>query len=90
MGRETSTPLFADDATIAKLVLGKRAADWSSSLAMWKKRGFPHPDPSTGLWYVKAVEAWFDKQYGLSQIPVLKPDGKEDFDAWRAGKRKAG
>lgn len=90
VAREVAAPMFADDAMMARIVLGGRAADWKSSLAMWKKRGFPLPDPSTGLWYVKAVEAWFDKEYGLDKNTILEPDGKEDFDAWRAKKRKVG
>ena len=46
--------------------LGLTAAEFGRVLPDLLARGFPSPDPTTGLYDLKAVEAWQDARSGLT------------------------
>ena len=35
-----------------------------------RARGFPQPDPTTGMYDLKAIDAWMDKRSGLAGLTV--------------------
>lgn len=84
-------PLYADDLAIGAAVLGfKRACEWRDMAPLLEMRGLPKIDPLHGGRYTPAVKAFYDKDNGLSEVAVLKPDGVEDLGAWsRKRKRRA-
>jgi hypothetical protein len=83
-------PLFADDASIGVALLGPgRAHEWDKIADLLETRGLPKIDSLMGGRYVPAVKAFFDRDYGLSVLSPLKPDGAEDLGAWHKRKRRA-
>jgi hypothetical protein len=54
--------------TVADL-LGLSAADFETRLPALHERKFPHPDPTTGLYCIEAVERW-----RLLRHPQLFPE----------------
>jgi hypothetical protein len=83
-------PLFADDTTIARVILGPdRAVEWSQIASLLEARGLPKIDPLMGGRYLPAVCAFFDEMYGLvpNDAAPLAPDGLEDFEGWQKSRR---
>jgi hypothetical protein len=78
-------PLYADEASIAVAILGrKRTGEWSQIAALLEARGLPKIDDLMGGRYVPAVKAFFDKEHGLTgAASPLAPDGTEDLGAWK-------
>jgi hypothetical protein len=63
-------PLYPDEATIAVLVLGKRAKDWPRiAKYMEDKHGLPRVDELMGGRYWPAVEECFGLRQGYSALP---------------------
>jgi hypothetical protein len=82
-------PLFAREDQIGAALLGAgREKEWRQIAPLLEARGMPKVDQLMGGRYVRAVVEWFDQQYGLSAGKPLAPDGVEDFDTWKAQKRK--
>jgi hypothetical protein len=83
-------PMFADDLAIGQALLGTvRAAEWPSLVPLYEREGFPRIDPVMGGRYVPAVKAFFDRQYGLTQVASTARDGIERPEKWNAPKRRA-
>ena len=50
----------------AARLLGMTVAEFETTLPRLQLRGFPHPDPDTGRYDRKAVEAWMDGRSALT------------------------
>jgi hypothetical protein len=75
-------PLYPDEATIAVLVLGKRAKDWPRiAKYMEDKHGLPRVDELMGGRYWPAVEECFRLRQGYSALPRV--DGSPPPDMRR-------
>jgi hypothetical protein len=84
-------PLFASDEALGAALLGAdRVKEFRQMLPLLEQRGFPKIDHLMGGRYVPAVQAHFDRQYGLDGAALsLAPDGTEDFEGWKQeAKRK--
>jgi hypothetical protein len=46
--------------------LGLSEKSFRALLSNFIKRGFPKPDPDTGLYDLKAIDNWMDKRSGLT------------------------
>jgi hypothetical protein len=70
MSRPRSVPARGDvpEGTVAQL-LGVSLADFEARRADLRDRGFPEPDPTTGLYCVEAVDRW-----RLRRHPLLFPE----------------
>jgi hypothetical protein len=70
MSRRRRIPDRGDVAASAVAdLLGLSLADFSSREAALRERGFPEPDPTTGLYCVEAVDRW-----RLRRHPRLFPE----------------
>lgn len=74
------TPLFVSEADLARQH-GLTGAEWAARAIILEREGFPHRDPITGLRYARAVQAFWDRRYGLSTAEPIALDGKENLDA---------
>ncbi len=64
----------------AARLLGMTLTEFEATLPRLRLRAFPAPDPDTGNYDLKAVEAWMDRRSGLATDP--KPqDAGLDFHA---------
>ena len=82
-------PLFADDASIGVVLLGKeRACEWKQIVPLYERLGLPKIDEVMGGRYVPAVKAFFDRQYGLVTLVPGAPDGIERPEAWTTAGQK--
>ncbi len=50
----------------AARLLGLTLAEFTATLPRLERRGFPMPDPDTGRYDRKAVEAWMDRRSPLT------------------------
>lgn len=75
-----STGLFPCEAEIARR-LSQAPADWAAKSHILERHGLPGVDPVMGGRYWPAVQAWWNKRYGIATIEVSQPDGGEDFNA---------
>jgi hypothetical protein len=70
MSRRRRVPDRGDVAASAVAdLLGLTLADFNSREAALRERGFPEPDPTTGLYCIEAVERW-----RLLRHPQLFPE----------------
>jgi hypothetical protein len=90
--------LFPNEAEVARLVLGRRAAEWPGKAVVLEREGLPKIDPLMGGRFWPSVFRWFCDRYGLdaasSDAPMMgksririvpfAPDGMEDFDGEKA------
>lgn len=67
----TAIPLYPDEATIAKEVLGpKRAKDWPSLAKFLEdKEGLPPIDKQMGGRFWPAVDAYFRQRHNMHVLP---------------------
>jgi hypothetical protein len=72
--------LFPNESEIARR-LSQNPLDWPAKAIVLERHGLPRVDPLMGGRYWPAVEAYWQRRYGLSRIEVHQPDGKEKFDA---------
>lgn len=84
-GDVAELPLFADDATLRRLVAPHMTAgEWKAALeAMEARESFPRIDAQMGGRYLPAVRQFFAHKHGMVDSPPLVPDQKEDPDAWK-------
>ncbi len=78
---------------IAARRLGLSLASFQAVLKRLIGRGFPAPDPDTGHFDLKAVEAWMDSRSGLATDADLGRDAasvKSRLDGWDGGGRRSG
>ena len=74
--------LFPCEAEIARR-LSQDSKAWSGKAIVLERDGFPRIDPVMGGRYWPAVEAWWNRRYGLSIVGVSQPDGRDNLDALR-------
>ncbi len=87
----STLPLFASDDVLGAALLGPdRVQEFRQMAPLLEGRGFPKIDHLMGGRYVRAVVAYFDHLYGLDRgsVPPLAPDGTEDFEGWRAKRKR--
>ena len=84
MPRSTTadTGLFPSEAEIARR-LSQSASEWRAKAMVLEREGLPPIDALMGGRYWPAVEAFWNRRYGLSSIQVYQPDGGENLDALR-------
>jgi hypothetical protein len=88
--RWADLPLFATDEQIGTALLGAvRAGEFKHHAALLEAHGFPKIDVIWGGRYVPAVKAYFDRDYGLSDVKPKQPGGVERPDAWKPRKQTA-
>ena len=74
--------LFPCEAEVARR-LSQEPADWRAKAPVLERDGLPRVDPLMGGRYWPAVQAWWNRRYGLSNIEAFQPDGEEDLNALR-------
>lgn len=72
--------LFPCEAEIARR-LSQTAGEWKAKAAVLERDGLPRIDPVMGGRYWPAVQAYWNRRYGISSIEVSQPDGGENLDA---------
>ena len=65
----------------AARLLGLTLPIFESTLPRLRSRGFPMPDPDTGNYDLKAIEAWMDWRSGLAKVEEAQDAGSGDFSA---------
>jgi hypothetical protein len=81
--RVTPTPgLFPCEAEIARR-LSQAPQEWAAKATVLERHGLPRVDPLMGGRYWPAVEAFWNRRYGLSNVEASQPDGEEDLNALR-------
>jgi hypothetical protein len=74
--------LFPSEPEIARR-LSQDPVAWRAKAAVLERDGLPRVDPIMGGRYWPAVEAYWNKRYGLSTVEVSQPDGGENLEALR-------
>ena len=74
--------LFPGEAEIARR-LSQDPGEWRAKACILERDGLPTIDPIMGGRYWPAVEAFWNRRYGLTSIEPSKPDGTENLDALR-------
>ncbi|GAB1716961.1 MAG: hypothetical protein NTAFB05_20030 [Nitrobacter sp.] len=73
------TPLYADDALLAEIVLGEEAHHWPSICRMFQRQGMPTSRAAVrGLHYVPAILKFLDRREGLAVFDEDYPDDGPD------------
>lgn len=75
-----SQGLFPCEAEIARR-LSQDPAAWPSKAIVLERAGLPKIDPLMGARYWPAVQAFWDRRYGLSRVEAFALDGMENLDA---------
>jgi hypothetical protein len=68
--------------------LGLTEAEFASLESRLNQRGFPEPDPDTGLYDMKAIEAWMDVRSALTvagAAPQSRSLLQKRLEAWDGG-----
>lgn len=75
------TPLYADDALLADIVLGENAHHWGDIRKVFERQGMPTPRASVHhLYYVPAVLSFLDRREGIASASSDYPeDGPDEF-----------
>jgi len=82
-------PLFASAEEIGEAVLGfERRKEFRGMAEVYMRHGMPQFDLFWGGWYVPAVKAFFDSEYGIGGPRPMKPGGVKG--EWQSGRRKPG
>jgi hypothetical protein len=74
--------LFPSEAEIARR-LSQAPADWAAKVIILERDGLPRVDPLMGGRYWPAVQAYWNRRYGISKVEASQPDGEENLDALR-------
>lgn len=72
--------LFPCEAEIARR-LSQDPADWPAKAIVLERDGLPKIDPLMGARYWPAVEAYWNRRYGLSRVEASRLDGLENLNA---------
>jgi hypothetical protein len=72
--------LFPSEAEIARR-LSQTPAEWAAKAKVLERNGLPQIDPVMSGRYWPAVQAYWNRRYGISTVEVSQPDGEEDLDA---------
>lgn len=71
--------LFPCEAEIARR-LSQTPAELAAKAKILERDGLPKIDPLMGGRPWRAVQAFFDRRYGLSTVEAMAPDGQEKLD----------
>lgn len=71
--------LFPCEEEIARR-LSQTAPDWAAKAKVLERDGLPRINPLMGGRYWPAVQAYWNRTYGLSNVEVSQPDGEENLD----------
>ena len=71
--------LFPGEPEIARR-LSQDPREWEKAVVL-ERHGFPRIDPLMGGRYWPAVQAYWNRRYGLSSVEVSQPDGEENLNA---------
>lgn len=55
--------------------------EWAAKAIVLERHGLPRIDPLMGGRYWPAVQAFWDRRYGISTVEASQPDGDENLDA---------
>lgn len=77
-----SQGLFPCEAEIARR-LSQNPRDWAAKAIILEREGLPRVDPIMGGRFWPAVQAFWQRRYGLSNVQASQPDGEENLDALR-------
>ena len=75
-----SAGLFPCEEEVARR-LSQTPADWAAKACILERDGLPRIDPVMGGRFWPAVDAYWRRRYGLSNIEAVQPDGGENLDA---------
>lgn len=79
---EAKAGLFPSEAEIARR-LSQDPRAWAQKAKVLERDGLPRIDAIMGGRYWPAVQAYWDRRYGLASIGSFAMDGRENFDALR-------
>nr|WP_127088317.1 hypothetical protein [Aquabacter cavernae] len=87
MARRPSDPMrnqgdFPCEAEIARR-LSQGPKEWAAAAIILEREGLPRVDALMGGRYWPAVQEFFRRRYGLSNLQVSQPDGMENLNALR-------
>lgn len=77
-----SAGLFPSEAEIARR-LNQDLHAWRSKAVVLEREGMPRIDPVMGGRYWPAVEAYFNRRYGIATSSPSALDGMENLDVLR-------
>ncbi len=77
---QRSAGLFPCEEEIARR-LSQSPLEWRAKAGILEREGLPAIDPIMGGRYWPAVQAFWNRRYGLSSVEVSQPDGTENLDA---------
>ena len=72
--------LFPCEAEVARR-LSQDAERWAATAIVLERDGLPKIDPLMGARYWPAVQAYWNRRYGLSRVEASALDGQENLDA---------
>ncbi len=78
--RHRDQGLFPCEAEIARR-LSQDPADWPAKAVVLERDGLPKIDPLMGARYWPAVQAYWNRRYGLSHVEASALDGTENLNA---------
>jgi len=82
IARQLSAGLFPAEAEIARR-LSQTLQAWRAKATILERDGMPKIDPVMGGRYWPAVEAYFNRRYGIATSAPSALDGMENLDALR-------
>jgi hypothetical protein len=81
-------PLFASEEAISAALMGPgKTTEWRQIAPLLERRGFPTIDGLMGGRYVRAIKAFFDREYavhGASQVSA--PHAPAELGTWKGHK----
>ncbi|GJE60730.1 hypothetical protein [Methylobacterium trifolii] len=72
--------LFPCEAEVARR-LSQDPVAWKAKALILERDGLPRIDPMMGARYWPAVQAYWNRRYGLSHVEASALDGQENLDA---------
>lgn len=72
--------LFPSEAEVARR-LSQDTQEWAGKAKVLERDGLPRIDPLMGARYWPAVQAYWNRRYGLSRVEASSLDGQENLDA---------
>lgn len=79
---QMSAGLFPSEAEIARR-LSQELQSWRAKAVVLEREGMPRIDPIMGGRYWPAVEAYFNRRYGIATSAPSALDGMENLDVLR-------
>lgn len=79
---EADTGLFPSEGEVARR-LSQDPRTWAQKAKVLERDGLPPVDAMMGGRYWPAVQAYWNRRYGLASTGPFALDGRENFDALR-------